>query len=331
MRLASATALLVLTSAASPALALDCTKAATPTEKTICAQPALKALDDAMGTAYGALSQRIAPDMKPALLTSQRNFIKGREYCGDDETYALTCIGERTLERLRFLSGGIAPGALVGPLPALEPFLVQQAGDTAKGLRTVDHAVTLFSQPAGRGEEAFNAALRAMASEAVLGPDADMKELGGEVPWESMVSSRITLLTPSIVSAEIETYDYSGGAHGNGGVSSVSFRRDTGQEVSVPTLLGDAGLAALFPLCRRQILDVKTEREPGYDPAQDSNYSDDAVRDGLKEPSLWRLEPGKATVTYNSYAVASYAEGRFECEFPAELLAALTGGSLDLR
>jgi hypothetical protein len=191
--------------------------------------------------------------------------------------------------------------------------------------------VTLFSAPATPGETAFNAALRAMASEAVMGVDPDLKEFGGVAPWESLVTSRITLLRPGIVSAEIETYEYTGGAHGLGGVSSVSFRRDTGEELSVPALIGEAGVAALFPLCRRQILDVKTERDPAYDVTQDMNYTDDAVRSGLAEPTAWRLEPGKATVTYNSYAVASYAEGRFECVFPAELLLSLSGGALDLR
>ena len=76
---------------AGPAAAFDCAKAATPTEKMICAQPALKALDDAMSAAYGALSARIAADAKPALLVSQRNFIAGlylqivREPLADDD------------------------------------------------------------------------------------------------------------------------------------------------------------------------------------------------------------------------------------------------------
>lgn len=327
----SAGALLAALAATAPAAAFDCAKAATPTEKLICAQPALKALDDAMSVAYGALAGRIDASAKPALQTSQRNFIANRENCGDDETFALVCVSDRTLARLRFLEGGIEPGALTGPAPALEPFLVQQTGDAKKGLRTVDHAVITFSEPSGPGEEAFNADMEELAAQAVLGPDADMKESGGEYPWESAISARITLLTPEIVSAETESYEFSGGAHGMSGVSSISYNRRTGEAVDVPALLGETGLAALFPLCRRQIIDVKTEREPDYDPAQDPNFSDEAVRDGLKEPSLWRLSPAGATVTYNSYAVGAYAEGRFECTFAAELLTALTDGVLALR
>ncbi|MCU0832254.1 MAG: DUF4163 domain-containing protein [Rhizobiaceae bacterium] len=320
-----------------PAAAFDCSKASTATEKLICANPALKVMDDAMSAAYQGLVARVPAETQAALKIAQRTMIAQREWCGDDPDNGITCALDQTLAQLRFLSGGVEPGALAGPSPALEPFLVQQAGDAKAALHTVNHAVTVFSKPEAPGETAFNDALKAMAREATLGPDPDFKEFGGEIPWDSSLSSRITLLTPEIVSAEIETYEYTGGAHGNGGVSQVSFWRMSGETVNVPALIGADGLAALFPLCRAQIVAEKRNRfpasaeEPPYDPATDSNYSDDAVKDGLAEPSLWRLEPGKATVTYNSYAVASYAEGRYECSFPGELIAALSKGALTLR
>jgi uncharacterized protein len=333
--IAAAAALACL--AIAPASAFDCAKAATAAEKLICANPALKAMDGAMSSAYQGLMARVPPGTQAALKTAQRLMIAQREWCGDDPESGVTCVMDQTLAQLRFLSGGVEPGALSGPLPALEPFLVQQEGDAKAALHTVNHAVTVFSKPQGPGETAFNETLKAYAREATLGPDADFKEYGGEVPWDSLISTRITLLTTDIVSAEVETYEYTGGAHGNGGVSSVSFRRKTGEAISVPALIGQDGLAALFALCRAQIIAEKRNRfpvtaeEPNYDPATDFNYSDDAVKDGLAEPSLWRLEPGKLTVTFNSYAVGSYAEGRYECGFPAELIAALSKGALVLN
>jgi uncharacterized protein YecT (DUF1311 family) len=334
-RIVSTFPLVVATAAAcmmpQAALALDCARAATPTEKAICGNAALKAADDAMSAAYSALRGRLNPDRAKALTLSQRAFIAQREWCGDGEG-ALTCIAERTNERVRFLTGGVEPGALTGPAPAMEPHLVQQAGDAAAGLHTVDHTVTVFSSPATPGERAFNAALRRMADDAPLGEDADMKEFNNGNPWESALSSRITLLTPDIISAETEGYSYTGGAHGMSGVSSVSFDRVTGAAIDMPQSIGATGLSALLPLCREQILAAKIERLGGNDPEnpykfeEDSNYSDQSVIDGLAEPALWRLEPGKSTVTFNSYAVGSYAEGRYECVFSNAMLNALSGG-----
>jgi uncharacterized protein YecT (DUF1311 family) len=315
------------------ARALDCAKAATDTEKAICGNAALKAADEAMGAAYAALRARLDDVRTQALTLSQRAFIAQREWCGNE---ALICIADRTTERIRFLTGGIEPGALIGPSPAMEPHFVQQAGDSAKGLYTVDHTVTLFSDPAQPGERAFNAALRRMADDAPLGEDPDLKDFESENPWESSLSSRITLLTPDIISAETESYSYTGGAHGMSGVSSVSYNRRTGEMLLVPDLIGADGVDALFAICREQIIAEKIERLGGYDPEtpykpeDDSNFSDQGVRDGLKEPSMWRLAPGRSTVTYNSYAVGSYAEGRYECIFANSMLNALSGGRLAL-
>jgi hypothetical protein len=216
----------------------------------------------------------------------------------------------------------------------MEPHLVQQAGDAAKGLHTVDHAVTVFSAPATPGERAFNAAIRRMADDAPLGEDADLKEFNNGNPWESSLSSRITLLTPDIISAETEGYSYTGGAHGMSGVSSLSYNRRTGEMLLVPDLIGADGMEALFAICREQIIAAKMEKfggdEPAYKPEEDSNFTDEGVRDGLNEPAMWRLAPGRSTVTYNSYAVGSYAEGRYECTFANVLLNRLSGGRLAL-
>jgi hypothetical protein len=319
--------------AVTPALALDCSKAATETETLICAEPALKAADDAMSAAYTALAARIAADQKAPLLQSQRSFIAQREWCGGGEG-AHRCIVDQTVARQRYLAGGIEPGALRGPAPVLEPLLVQQAGDVKKTLYTVDYSLIRFANPATAGETAFNAAMDAIAAEATLGDQSENGDEMGSVPYDDSSKARITLLTPEIIAAEIEDYVYSGGAHGNGGVYSVALNRQTGETIDIAKAIGPTGVNGLVPLCREAIAEAKAERYGAsevYEIAKDDFYSDETVIDHIKGAGSWRLEPGKATVTFNSYALGSYAEGRYECSFAAELIHALSRGALDLR
>jgi uncharacterized protein YecT (DUF1311 family) len=320
--------------ASNNASAFDCAKATTDTEKTICTQPALKAADDAMSAAYDSLSDRLKPETSAQLKISQRNFLAGREYCGAGETI---CILDKTISRIRFLNGGIAAGAVAGPMPQMEPHLVQQVGDPKKGLITLDYAAFLFSNPATAGEKAFNAAMVKISAGANFDPQPDMIEYSPDSPWEQSNITQITLLTETIISAETEYYMFEGGAHGNGGVSSVSLNRKTGAQISVADALGKAGVDAFVSLCRDQIIAEKSERQAGYDPenpydiSKDEFYSDETVRNVITNPNAWRLEPGQATVTFNNYVLGSYADGRFECTFAAELLSAITNGKLNLR
>jgi uncharacterized protein len=317
------------------ALAFDCAKATTDTEKAICGNAALKALDEAMIVAYDKVRADLPESERAGLVTSQRNFITKREYCGGGEG-ALSCIIDNTQDRVSFLSGALSSGALISDAPALMPYFVQQVGDAKKGLHTVDHSVVLFAKPTTKGEDAYNAAARDRADDAPLEVNKDMAEFTPENAWESFIASRFTLLTSDIISAEMTYYTYEGGAHGLGGVSSISFDRLSGTELSVPALLGAAGMVALQPICREQIMSQKVEKFGNYDAnesykvEEDTNYSDTSLADGLRLANSWRLEPGKSTVTYGAYQIGSYAEGSFECVFPNAMLNALSGGKLNL-
>jgi uncharacterized protein YecT (DUF1311 family) len=321
---------------ASQASAFDCAKATTETEKLICAEPALKAADGAMSAAYARLAEGLKGKTKDQLKISQRNFIINREFCGSGDG-AIGCIVDKTAGRIEFLNGGVEASGLKTAMPAMEPVLVQQTGDARQGLYTIDYTAPRFLNPASAGEKAFNAAVEKLTSGAPLGPEKEMIEFASSNPWEHSISARITLLTDALISAAVEEYSYEGGAHGNSGVSSLSFYRKTGEPFDASALLGSAGVAALVPVCRDQIVTVKSERQSNFDPGtpydvtKDDFYSDKTVRAALAERSSWRLEPGKATVVFNAYALGAYAEGRFECVFSGELLSALTGGKLNIR
>jgi uncharacterized protein YecT (DUF1311 family) len=66
---------------AAPAFAMDCRKASSALEHAICADPVLLAADASMSTAYGRLLHGVTdPDIRDALINSQRRWVAAREY-----------------------------------------------------------------------------------------------------------------------------------------------------------------------------------------------------------------------------------------------------------
>jgi uncharacterized protein len=89
----SACALLVTQQAL--ATGMDCTKAASAVEKTICADTSLYELDVQMGSAYRGLIDA-SPQSKSELKTAQRAWLKTRNQCTEN----IDCLDQRYRERL---------------------------------------------------------------------------------------------------------------------------------------------------------------------------------------------------------------------------------------
>ncbi|WP_334035273.1 lysozyme inhibitor LprI family protein [Burkholderia cepacia] len=99
VRSVAAAALLTLLPAAAHAAGFDCAKAASSTEKTICADAALSKLDGDLAAAW---KQALAKGGDTAALkAAQLKWLKQRDRCGADEL----CLGDRYRERLASLNG----------------------------------------------------------------------------------------------------------------------------------------------------------------------------------------------------------------------------------
>ena len=57
--------------------------------------------------------------------------------------------------------------------------------------------------------------------------------------------------------------------------------------------------------------------------ADDPNYQDKAVADFISDWRQWTITATTATVTFDAYAIGSYAEGPYECVFEMAKLKAL--------
>ena len=148
--------------AASPALALDCQRAATPSEKAICADPAALAADADLGKAFEAL--RAGSTRRPSAARRGRSRLAraaGRELRRSEGPALSACLARETRARLAFLTG--APEAGPGAPGQIAPvFLMQKGG---KGRTDIDIQMLKFVVAATPAERAFNAAVDRLASD----------------------------------------------------------------------------------------------------------------------------------------------------------------------
>lgn len=99
LRSIAAAALLALLPIAAHAAGFDCAKAASPTEKAICADTALSKLDGDLSAAWKKALAKGGDTA--ALKAAQLKWLKQRDQCGSDAS----CIGDRYRERLASLNG----------------------------------------------------------------------------------------------------------------------------------------------------------------------------------------------------------------------------------
>ena len=90
---------------------LNCAKAKSAAEKTICGNYALGQLEARMATLYAVATSLVAMGQRGDMLGAQRDWLQERENCGD----RVPCLTERYDARIRDLNGTIEGIASRGP------------------------------------------------------------------------------------------------------------------------------------------------------------------------------------------------------------------------
>lgn len=304
-----------------PAAAIDCARAKSPIEKAICADPKLKAADDAMAAAYSRLRETLSAAERKGLTASQRKWIKSREdICGYQEgAERSSCVLGQTEERRRLFLAEPESGPGTGS--PMVPIFVQQDPDRYRF--DIDYTLIRFAAPKSAGENLFNAEVDKMVKDAPVKRQEEPAPEG--MNYASYAAMDITYASPKFLSAKVEGWENTGGAHGNGGTSALNIDLARGVALKADDLFDDKGQAALKADCVGQIAVQKKQRNDGqdFDPANDPNYQESTVADILKSLDAWSFWQDKALVTFNAYAIGSYAEGPYECEFPMAKLKSL--------
>lgn len=90
---------------------IDCAKATTPADRTICGNYALGQDEARMATLYGVATSLVAMGQRGDIQDAQHAFIQTREACGAD----IGCLANVYAVRIRQLDGVIASIASRGP------------------------------------------------------------------------------------------------------------------------------------------------------------------------------------------------------------------------
>ena len=304
---------LLLLACIAPVQAFDCTKAQSAVEKAICADPKLKAADDAMTAAYVTLRDALGGSERKGLGASQRKWVKSREdNCGYQEgAERANCILSQTEERRQLLLAEPESGPGTGS--RLMPVFIQQDADPHH--YDVDFTLLKFVKPQSKGETLFNNKAAKIGKDAPLGRQSEAAR--DDMTYASFAAMTLTYASPTLISAKVESWDFSGGAHGNSGTSGITIDLKHGAEMNAGDLFDAKAVAQLKADCIKQIFAQKKDKNDGQDfnPADDPNYQEATIVEHLQAMDSWNLWKDKATVTFNAYSIGSYAEGQYECDF----------------
>jgi uncharacterized protein YecT (DUF1311 family) len=311
--------------AASPAMALDCQRASTASEKAICADPTALAADSDLGKVFAALLASFDPKAKTNLVASEVAWLALRDSnCADEKGPALgVCLARETRARIAFLAG--APEAGPGAPGRLAPVLRMQKG--GKGRTDVDVQLLKFADAATPAERAFNAAVDRLTN--------DLENPGKDDPladqWSYTWSMRLAYASPRLISAHADGDSFMGGAHPNSYSVNINVDVARGREATFADLLEKPAAQKIFALCLKQVRDEKSAREDSQDDDADAAKTlADSVAEATGDLKGWSFGADAATISYSPYAVGAYAEGAFLCNVPYATLRPLARSDFPL-
>ncbi len=311
--------------AVSPAMAVDCQRASTSSEKAICADPTALAADTDLGKAFAALHAALDPKAKTQLGAAEVAWLALRDSnCADEKGPALgACLARETRARIAFLAG--APEAGLGAAGRLAPVFRMQKG--GKGRTDVDVQLLKFVDAATPAERAFNAAVDRLTN--------DLENPGKDDPladqWSYAWSMRLAYASPQLISAHADGDSFMGGAHPNSYSVNINVDGARGRDATFADMLDKPAAAKIFALCLKQVRDEKSAREGSAD--DDSGAPKtlaESVAEATGDLKAWSFGADAATISYDPYAVGTYAEGAFSCSVPYATLRPLAHSDFPL-
>lgn len=318
---AASAATMALFLSGAPASGFDCGKASTKTELAICADPALKATDDAMSAAYSTLRHAFQGREAQMLQLAQKRWLAMRnDRCSSETGQDLTnCLLKITQDRRLLLEG--APESGPGAGTRIVPVFIQQEGGAKQ--YDVDYTLLRFADPGSAGQKLFNRQLDEIGKKAPLGPHNE--EVLEGMQLAAIASAALSYASPKVISSAINVWSFDGGAHGNGGLTNVNVDLNGGRLITFDTLFDAVDKEPLAVSCRQQIKDQKVEKMGGeeFKPADDPNYQEATIDEHIADLTRWSFTSEDAVVTFDAYAIGSYAEGSYTCTYAMGLLRSL--------
>jgi uncharacterized protein YecT (DUF1311 family) len=312
-----------LAACAGPAAAFDCATARSPLDKALCASPALKSADDAMAAAWKTAHDSAAGADRDMLLASQRAWIKRRaDICDQAEQGYVACQIADTEARRNYLASRPETGP--GLDSPMKPALVVIPG--RKGNYDVDVELTRFAEPKTPGEKTLNAEVAKLVADV----PKDTKDIGKDEIWSYARTMRVVYASPHLISARIEGYDFTGGAHGNPLTWGLNIDVPGGRKLAFADAFDHAAAQKLEADCAAQVLKQKKERLGDLPTGDDLKAFHKDLHNVFADLGAWDFSTRGASIVFANYAVGAYAEGQYTCEFPLAKLKELAKATFPL-
>ncbi|TPV34752.1 DUF3298 and DUF4163 domain-containing protein [Paucihalobacter ruber] len=122
------------------------------------------------------------------------------------------------------------------------------------------------------------------------------------VPWEAYIEGELLYNSPLITTIAINSYLFTGGAHGNDYIKLFNFNTETGEILKVDDVLD---LNAEFMTLAKNKFEAEVIKNEG-------NVNDYFFGDDFKLPENMGLNDQGLIFVYNKYEIASYAQGYTE-------------------
>lgn len=210
---------------------VDCSKAVTEIERTICGKPELAAADRKMAGAYAALAGRLTGAARDHLLADQIRWLANRAAaCVVEPSEIEECLETRDRDRTLQLEW-LGEGGY--------PFISEQAVVKAGKVRGIPYIIDASYPQFDSNAVDFTAVNRQLASatseaaeRVIPGPDVDNDNGNyNGAPWRYEQAFTLYRPGPNAVSVKFSYNAYEGGAHGIVGVSGTLVDLRTGKSV----------------------------------------------------------------------------------------------------
>ncbi|MEL4306802.1 DUF3298 and DUF4163 domain-containing protein [Joostella sp. CR20] len=132
------------------------------------------------------------------------------------------------------------------------------------------------------------------------------------IPWEATIKGNVSFENNFFTSVAIESYIFTGGAHGYGSISFLNFDTKTGKNLTPNDLFKD----------KQTLIDIaEKEFRTAQKIKPDANINSTGFmfeNDAFHLPSSIGFNEKGLVLIYNPYEIASYADGRTTIEIPFE-------------
>jgi uncharacterized protein YecT (DUF1311 family) len=292
------------------ARAFDCSNAATPSEKAICADPAALKADAAMSEAFSALLAGASSSERAQIEATQSRWLQTRDYGCEGAAGAElgACLMRESDERRSFLLG--QPEAGPGTSGRIAPtFRFEKGGH---GRAALDLELLKFVDPDTDAARAFNAAVEKATGDIVEPEKGEPQDDKYEYDW----SMRLTYASPRLISARLDGFSCTAGAHPNTVSHNINIDVAAGREARFEDAFAPESTEKIFALCDQSLREQKKQRLGDEAPKGVDELATLAkeIRDATRDLGAWSFAADKATVVYDRYAVGAYYEGAYACE-----------------